>query len=117
MVGHTGNYEAAVKAVEGVDFALGELAKKCIENDIALLITADHGNADQMVYPDGSPHTSHSTAPVPFCLVHKKLKNIQLEVNPELNALKDISPTILNLLGEVPPETFTGHSIFLSEEN
>lgn len=112
MVGHTGNYEAAVKAVEYVDYCIGELSKKCLNNGIAMLITADHGNADLMVYPDGSPHTSHSNSVVPFCLVHSKLKGQKLHVNDGINALKDVSPTMVNLLGLKMPASFTGHSIF-----
>lgn len=114
MVGHTGNYEATVKAVEAVDACVGELARVCAEQDIALLITADHGNADQMIYPDGSPQTSHTEAPVPFCLVHPKLKDVTLPLNPQLKdaALKDVAPTILAVLGIEKPELFTGEAVF-----
>lgn len=112
MVGHTGNYEAAIKAMECIDNCLGQLKEKCLENDIAMLITADHGNCDQMVHPDGSPHTSHSKAKVPFILIKKELKNTEIEINNTNGALKDVSPTILHLLGIDPPKEFTGASVF-----
>ena len=113
MIGHTGNYEAAVKAMEYLDECIGKLQSKCLEQDIAMLITADHGNCDQMIYPDGSPHTSHSDSAVPFALVKKGLENVELEVNnPKQNALKDVAPTVLHLLGLEKPKEFQGHTIF-----
>ena len=112
MVGHTGNYEAAIKAVETIDNCLKQLKKRCFEEDIAMLITADHGNCDQMVHPDGSPHTSHSNARVPFILVHKKLENLEIEMKKEDNALMDISPTIIHLLGLEKPKSFVGTTVF-----
>jgi 2,3-bisphosphoglycerate-independent phosphoglycerate mutase len=110
MVGHTGNYEAAVKAIEALDICVKELKEKCEKNNILMLITADHGNADQMIYPDGSAHTSHSEADVPFCAVHPTLLNQKLE--SEKSALKDVAPTILYSLGIEKPNDFTGNSIF-----
>lgn len=112
MVGHTGNYEAAIKAIEFIDSSLKALEEKCIEEDVAMLITADHGNADQMSYEDGTPHTSHTTSLVPFVLVHKDLKNEKLNILSEGRALKDVAPTILHLLGINSPESFTGKTIF-----
>jgi len=111
MVGHTGNYGAAVEAVESLDHCIGQLKKKCIEQDVTLVLTADHGNSDQMIYEDGSPHTSHTGAPVPFTVFHSKLKGIKLESKGEF-ALRDVSPTMLNILGEPIPSYFTGTSIF-----
>lgn len=112
MVGHTGDYEAAVKAVEAVDHCVGQLMKKAEELGFALILTADHGNSDQMVYEDGTPHTSHTGAPVPFCLFHPTLKNAKLKTGQGPHALKDVAPTVLYLLGiECPPE-FTGKPIF-----
>lgn len=112
MVGHTGDYAAAVKAVEAVDECVGQLLRKAKDRNIALLLTADHGNSDQMTYPDGSPHTSHTGAPVPFALFHAKLKNSPFKVAPGNHALKDVAPTVLYLLGLEAPAQFTGHSIF-----
>jgi 2,3-bisphosphoglycerate-independent phosphoglycerate mutase len=77
-----------------------------------MIITADHGNSDVMVYPDGSPHTSHSKAVVPFCVIHPKLKDKQLKKGEGLFALKDVAPTVLHILGIVPPDTFSGKPIF-----
>lgn len=112
MVGHTGKYEAAVKAMEYIDHCLGSLKETCLKNDITMLITADHGNCDQMVYPDGSPHTSHSNAKVPFVLIQKGLEKSEVEINTEDIALKDVAPTIVHLLGLDKPSEFTGNTIF-----
>tara|TARA_R110002072_G_scaffold534_3_gene3640 strand:- start:4195 stop:5721 length:1527 start_codon:yes stop_codon:yes gene_type:complete len=111
MVGHTGNYEAAIKAVETLDHSVKQLIDQCEKNDITLLLTADHGNSDQMVYEDGSPHTSHTGAPVPFCAFHPKLKGKKLAKNGDF-ALKDVAPTILYSLGIDYPSSFEGESIF-----
>ena len=115
MVGHTGKYEATLKAVEAVDACLDELRRTCERENITMIITADHGNADQMVYPDGSAHTSHSEAQVPFILVHPKLKHTKLQPNPAIQerALKDVAPQILHCLGLHKPSDFTGEAIFL----
>lgn len=113
MVGHTGNYSAACKAMEAVDSCLKKLTE-IVESsdDLSMCITADHGNCDQMVYADGSPHTSHSKAKVPFILVNPKLKNNQLKPQTTEPALKDISPTLLHILGYNLPNEFTGLPIF-----
>ena len=112
MVGHTGNYLAAVKAVETVDQCVGKLMEKCRENNITLILTADHGNCDQMVYEDGHPHTSHSDAPVPFVVCHPKLEGVRLQPTDTDLALKDVSPTILSCLDIAYPQSFAGQSIF-----
>jgi 2,3-bisphosphoglycerate-independent phosphoglycerate mutase len=112
MVGHTGKFDATVKAVESIDRCLKALSQKCFEEDIAMLITADHGNCDQMVHPDGSPHTSHSNAQVPFILVHKDLENVKIHTKKDDNALMDISPTIVHLLGLEKPSHFVGNTVF-----
>lgn len=115
MVGHTGNYEAAVKAIEFVDKCLGRILKKCEEEKVTLLLTADHGNSDQMVYENGSAHTSHTGSRVPFIVYHKDLENQQLELsNPDQNyALKDVGPTVLYSLGIQIPKLYTGTNIFI----
>ncbi|HXH74659.1 MAG TPA: 2,3-bisphosphoglycerate-independent phosphoglycerate mutase [Bacteriovoracaceae bacterium] len=115
MVGHTGNFEAAVKAVEALDACIGIIYKKCQEEDVAMVLTADHGNADQMSYEAGGKHTAHSDAEVPFCLVHPKLKDVDIMVNQEnkINALKDVAPTLLKILNINKPKSFTGNSIFV----
>ncbi len=115
MVGHTGNFEAAVKAIEALDVCVGRLKDKCAEENITMIITADHGNADQMEYEDHSVHTSHSDADVPFCVIHPKLKDIDIMPNSESKvvALKDVAPTVLKILNLPKPKDFSGHSIFI----
>lgn len=111
MVGHTGNYEATVKAVEVIDDCMGKLQKKCLEKGVTLLITADHGNCDEMVYPDGSPHTSHTKANVPFIMIGNGINGQQFKTLDGA-ALKDIAPTVLYLLGIEKNKFITGDSIF-----
>ncbi|MEZ5363413.1 MAG: 2,3-bisphosphoglycerate-independent phosphoglycerate mutase [Bryobacterales bacterium] len=107
MVGHTGVIPAAVKAVETVDGCLGQIEKALEGKDFAWLITADHGNADLMVDPEtGQPHTYHTTFPVPFLLVSKDKKPLR-----EGGALRDISPTILGLMGAEKPAEMTGSDL------
>ncbi len=114
MVGHTGNYSAAIKAIEVLDLCVQRLVEVASKNNIALLITADHGNSDQMIYEDGLPHTSHTNAPVPVCLIHPKLKDQSIDINLEFApfALKDIAPTVLNIMGLEIPNNFQGRPIF-----
>lgn len=115
MVGHTGNFNAAVKAVEALDVCMGKLRTKCEAENITMLITADHGNADQMAYDDEGIHTSHSDAEVPFCVVNPKLKDVDIMPNTEskIMALKDVAPTVLKILNLPKPKEITGHSIFI----
>lgn len=112
MVGHTGNYSAAIKAVEVLDECVGKLMKACEKEGVTMLLTADHGNSDQMVYPDGKPHTSHTGAPVPFALFNPTVKgNKDLIAEGEF-ALMDVAPTVLNILGIKQAPNFEGHPIF-----
>lgn len=74
MVGHTGDFSAAVKACEVVDECLSKLITSSIENNYTIIVIADHGNSDMMINDDGSPNTAHTTNPVPIILVDKKLK-------------------------------------------
>jgi 2,3-bisphosphoglycerate-independent phosphoglycerate mutase len=115
MVGHTGNFNAAVKAVEALDECVGKLKTKCDAENITMIISADHGNADQMVYEDDAVHTSHSDADSPFCVVHAKLKDVDIMPNSEskVPALKDVAPTVLKILNLPKPKDFSGHSIFV----
>ncbi len=102
MVGHTGVMEAAVKAVETVDACMGRiLAEVEKHEDVALLVTADHGNADVMFDETGKVNTAHTTNPVPFCV---REKGIELEPG----RLADIAPTILRLMGYDQPAEMTG---------
>ena len=111
MVGHTGNYEAAKKAMEVIDDCLKQLTDKCLKSGISMLITADHGNCDEMVYPDGTAQTSHSKADVPFILVQKDIDKSQVSSEGDF-ALKDVSPTILYLLGIENNAQMVGQTIF-----
>ncbi len=112
MVGHTGKYEAAIKAIEALDSCLKELVDSALSHDMSVFITADHGNSDQMVHPDGTPHTAHTTAPVPFCIIDKNLKDRTFDITPGEHALMDVCPTILYTMGIDQPKLFTGKNIF-----
>lgn len=89
---HTGNFKAAVKAVEVLDECIGKLKKSLREKNVTMLITADHGNCDQMIYENGGIHTSHTNAPVPFCMVHPILNKRPFKLNITDAALKDVAP-------------------------
>jgi 2,3-bisphosphoglycerate-independent phosphoglycerate mutase len=116
MVGHTGNYQAAIEAIETIDECVGKLMKECQAQNMAMLVTADHGNADQMAFPSGEPHTSHTGAPVPFALFAPSLKDQKLLPQPlppsEVYALKDIAPTVLEIMGLKKPAAIVGKSVF-----
>ena len=105
MVGHTGDFEAAVKAAEVVDQKTKEVCEVALEHDYVILIIADHGNSDYMINEDGSPNTAHTKNPVPlFYLDHTPAyKNIKS------GKLGDIAPTILTLMGLTIPEKMTGN--------
>ncbi|GAB7256234.1 2,3-bisphosphoglycerate-independent phosphoglycerate mutase [Polaribacter sp. OB-PA-B3] len=105
MVGHTGIMEAAIKACEAVDACAKEVIETGLDNDYSILLIADHGNCETMMNPDGSPHTAHTTNPVPFVLIDKDIKSIKSGI------LGDIAPTILELMGVEQPEEMTQHSL------
>ncbi|NMB85024.1 MAG: 2,3-bisphosphoglycerate-independent phosphoglycerate mutase [Methanothrix sp.] len=111
MVGHTGIYDAAVKAVETVDACVGSVVDKILDAGGAVLLTADHGNAEKMVdEATGQPHTAHTTNPVPFTLiindgVEHRLRNDGI--------LADVAPTALQLLKIKQPEAMTGRSLMI----
>jgi 2,3-bisphosphoglycerate-independent phosphoglycerate mutase len=103
MVGHTGVWNAVIKAVETVDQCVEKVVTAALNNDYTVLLTADHGNADYEINEDGSPNTAHSLNPVPLFLIEKNktgsLKN---------GKLGDIAPTILTLMGIEIPKEMTG---------
>ncbi len=105
MVGHTGIFDAAVKAVETVDNCVGRVMTSTLKMGGVMLLTADHGNADRMLDTDGSPFTAHTTNPVPFAVIGKDCKL------RDGGRLCDISPTIIKLLGLTKPEEMTGISL------
>ena len=107
MVGHTGVFDAAVEAVQAVDTCVGKTVDAILEMGGVAMITADHGNADQMLEDDGvSPFTAHSCNPVPFCVVgYPDCKKL----NP--GRLADIAPTMLQVLGLEKPAEMDGESL------
>ena len=98
MVGHTGVMEAAIKACETVDNCTKDIVTTAEENNYTVIIIADHGNAEVMINPDGSPNTAHTTNPVPVILVDQDIKKINNGI------LSDIAPTVLKLLGVDQPK-------------
>ncbi|HET6434519.1 MAG TPA: 2,3-bisphosphoglycerate-independent phosphoglycerate mutase [Xanthomonadaceae bacterium] len=109
MVGHTGNLQAAIQATEAVDVALGQVAAAVAEVGGALLVTADHGNVEMMRDPlTGQPHTAHTIGPVPFVYCGARA-GARLRTG---GALRDVAPTILDLLGLPKPDAMTGSSLF-----
>jgi 2,3-bisphosphoglycerate-independent phosphoglycerate mutase len=114
MVGHTGSMEATIKAVEAVDVGVGRVVEAVFAAGGAALITADHGNAEQLVeYDTGKPLTSHTTNPVPFFFVVPQWPDAKLRGD---GILADIAPTMLQLLGIPQPADMTGHSLIISQE-
>ncbi|HEU0024325.1 MAG TPA: 2,3-bisphosphoglycerate-independent phosphoglycerate mutase [Thermoleophilaceae bacterium] len=105
MVGHTGDIPAAVRAVETVDRCLGDVVEAVHSSGGACLVTADHGNADNMLEPDGSPNTAHSMNPVPI-VVTAPVRGIR-----DGGVLADVAPTVLDLMGQEPPAAMTGRSL------
>jgi len=109
MVGHSGKIEPTVKAVETVDACLGQIEKAVRAKGGAMLITADHGNAEMMIDPaTGGPHTAHTTNPVPFIVVADDSHPFTLKND---GSLRDISPTLLGMLGIPQPKEMSGHDL------
>ena len=112
MVGHTGSLPAAIKAVETIDECVQKVVDAMLAHNGTILITADHGNCEQMIdYKTGEPHTAHTTNPVPLILV---TNNDELKVKS--GKLADLAPTMLEILGIEKPEEMTGESILVKED-
>ena len=102
MVGHTGNFKAAVKACETVDICTKKIVEEALKNNYSILIIADHGNSDIMVNGDGTPNTAHTTNPVPIILLDDDFDNLKDGI------LADVAPTILKIMGIEKPNLMTG---------
>jgi len=105
MVGHTGVFDAIVKAVETVDICLGQLSEALLRMEYQLIIIADHGNADYAVNPDGSPNTAHTMEPVPCVVISPEINNVNDGI------LADVAPTVLKLMGLEQPGVMSGRSL------
>ncbi|KJS01429.1 MAG: phosphoglyceromutase [Peptococcaceae bacterium BRH_c4a] len=110
MVGHTGDLEAAVRAVETVDKCLGRVVDAVLEKNGVVLITADHGNAEYMRDEEGHPVTAHTTDPVPFIMVSRRFDNPTIRTG----RLEDVAPTVLDLMGLEKPPEMTGSTLIFS---
>ena len=110
MVGHTGNLDAAVKAIETIDECVGKVIEALKEVNGIVLITADHGNSEQMIdYKTGEPHTAHTTNPVPLMLFG--MENVKLNTG----CLADLAPTMLDIMGLEKPQEMLGNSLLVRE--
>jgi 2,3-bisphosphoglycerate-independent phosphoglycerate mutase len=110
MVGHTGNFEASVKACEVIDECLGKVVDAALSKKGRIVITADHGNIEQLIdYDTGMPHTAHTINRVPVILVDEERKGSRLEEGTAI----DVAPTVLALLGLPQPSEMTGHSLII----
>ena len=105
MVGHTGDIHAVKKAIEIIDECIEKIIATCKQEDYALVIIADHGNAELMINKDGSPNTAHTTNRVPCFILNTNYKSIKNGV------LSDIAPTILSIMEIDKPSEMTGKSI------
>lgn len=118
MIAHTGNFDAGVKAIQVLDEALGDLVKEALSNNSIMLITADHGNAEQMLDPlTGMPEAKHNESPVPVYLVGQQFERVKDKTDiirseaTTVGILSDIAPTVLELMGIPKPEYMTGQSL------
>ena len=108
MVGHTGVFDAAVKAVETVDTCVNDVVEAALSKGGVSIVTADHGNAEQMKLADGSPMTAHTTNPVPLMIIGAG--NLRLRTDGKLS---DIAPTMLEFMGIAKPREMTGKSLIV----
>ena len=105
MVGHTGVYDAIVKAVKAVDACVSKVVESAKANGYEVVMIADHGNADHAINDDGTPNTAHSLNPVPIVVVSERVKSV------ENGILADVAPTVLKLMGVEQPADMTGHAL------
>jgi len=110
MVGHTGVYEAAIKAVAATDKAIGTVYEACKKEGYILFVTSDHGNAEEMLNEEGTPKTSHTTNKVPFVLANAPEG---WSLKKEGGVLGDVAPTVLAAMGIEQPKLMTGHSLLI----
>ncbi len=108
VIGHTQNRDAKIQCTGLVDARLGQVVNAALAADYAVLVTADHGNLEEMINADGSPHVSHTTNPVPFILMDPRA---HLPVGVRDGKLADIAPTLLGALGIAPPDAMTGETL------
>ena len=110
LVGHSANFDAAIKSAEVIDQCLGEVVNTGLKHGYVVLVAGDHGNIETMLYHDGSVNPSHGFNPVPFIIVSDKprLQNLKLREN---EGLSSISPTILELMGIEKPTKMTSTSL------
>ncbi len=114
MVGHTGNLQAAIEAVQTVDECVGRIVEATLNRDGAAIITSDHGNAEQMWNPeDDNPHTAHTLYDVPLIVIGRGVKGRRLRENASLGS---IAPTALEMMGIDQPDEMTDRSLLLSKE-
>jgi len=112
MVGHTGFYEATLKACEATDKAIGVVEEACKANGYILMVTADHGNAEKMINEEGGRHTAHTCYPVPLTSSGSRRFKEKLDKDPERKpALCDVAPTVLDAMGLPIPDDMTGESL------
>ena len=112
MVGHTGNYEAAIIGCEATDKGIGKILEACKKEGYILFITADHGNAEEMKFSDGKPKTSHTTNKVPFIMANAPEG---WSLKKKGGVLGDVAPTILAAMGLPQPEDMTGESLLAKD--
>jgi 2,3-bisphosphoglycerate-independent phosphoglycerate mutase len=109
MVGHTGIWKAAIKALETVDKCVEKVVTAALQHGYTVFLTADHGNADYMINEDGTPNTAHTLNLVPFFIIDKEWKG---HIQP--GKLGDLAPTILTMMGLPIPKEMTGNVLIES---
>lgn len=115
VIGHVENKRAVIEAIETVDKCLGEIISICQQHSLCLVVTADHGSAEEWLYPEGAINTGHTKNPVPFVLADFGSAVFEKSCLRPGGELADVAPTVLQLLGLKPPEEMTGRSLLMSE--